>query len=51
MNIYNFPHDTKVKDVHAQNNVILLCPNHHWEFDNGFLVLAELVRPSGIEPL
>ncbi len=49
--IYSFPLDTKVKDVNAQNNVVLLCPNHHWEFDNGLLILDDLVRPSGIEPL
>lgn len=27
--IYSFSLDTKVKDVNAQSNVVLLCPNHH----------------------
>lgn len=29
-----FSDDTKLKDINSENNVIQLCPNCHWEFDN-----------------
>lgn len=32
-----FPESTKVSEVNAQSNLIALCKNHHWEFDNGIL--------------
>ena len=28
---------TKIKIVNSKNNLVYLCKNHHWEFDNGFL--------------
>jgi hypothetical protein len=36
-----FPDDTPIAETYI-NNVIGLCPNHHWEFDNGYLVLSAL---------
>lgn len=36
-----------IGDINSRNNIVQLCPNCHWEFDNGLLKLA----PSeGIEP-
>ena len=32
--VSEFSGDTKINDI---NNLISLCPNHHWEFDNGVL--------------
>lgn len=29
-----FPKETKLKEVNNPQNLILLCPNCHWEFDN-----------------
>jgi hypothetical protein len=31
--------------VNDPSNVLLLCPNHHWEFDNGKLSLDQIGRP------
>ncbi len=35
--IYMFSNDTKLSIINDINNLIALCPNHHWEFDNGYL--------------
>ena len=35
-----FPPTAKLSEVNAQSNLIQLCPNCHWEFDNGFIDLA-----------
>lgn len=32
--ISDFPLDTPLSVVNAIDNLIVLCPNHHWEFDN-----------------
>lgn len=30
-----FPLTATIGEVNARSNVRFLCPNHHWEFDNG----------------
>lgn len=35
----DFDLQTPVSVVNADSNLISLCPNHHWEFDNGRLIL------------
>ena len=37
--ISEFPLEATINDVNAASNVIQLCPNCHWEFDNGLLTL------------
>ena len=37
--IADFPEDTLLSVVNHPDNLIVLCPNHHWEFDNGLLQL------------
>lgn len=37
--INDFELDTPVSVVNNIKNLIPLCPNHHWEFDNGLLLL------------
>ena len=32
--ISEFPLSTKISEVNSENNLILLCPNCHWEHDN-----------------
>lgn len=32
--VNEFPLTAKLSEVHAESNVIQLCPNCHWEFDN-----------------
>jgi predicted restriction endonuclease len=34
-----FSEDTVIAVVNAPENLIGLCPNHHWELDNGYLQL------------
>ncbi len=31
--------DEPIKVINSIDNLIALCPNHHWEFDSGFLLL------------
>jgi len=38
--IKDFPEDTSIKEVNQLTNLIYLCPNHHWELDNGILDLS-----------
>ena len=37
--IHSFPPSAKVSDINSLDNLISLCPNCHWEFDNGLLSL------------
>jgi 5-methylcytosine-specific restriction endonuclease McrA len=37
--ISSFPKTTLIKDVNEIENLIKLCPNCHWEFDNNILKL------------
>lgn len=43
----SFDQSAKLSEVNSPNNVVGLCPNCHWEFDNGWLVVgAEGLEPS-----
>jgi predicted restriction endonuclease len=35
--IADFPNEATLGEVNAVDNLVLLCPNHHWELDHGFL--------------
>lgn len=37
--IEKFPEQTHLSEVNSLNNLVALCPNHHWEFDHGLLSL------------
>lgn len=37
--VSQFPNDTLVSEINRFANLIALCPNHHWELDNGILKL------------
>lgn len=37
--IASYSPDTLVSTVNSVDNLVLLCPNCHWEFDNGLLTL------------
>lgn len=32
--ISSFPDDTMLSEINNISNVVALCPNCHWEFDN-----------------
>ena len=42
--ISSFPLETTLKAINKEENILVLCPNHHWEFDNGKLDKS-LIRP------
>jgi len=37
--IYKFDINTKMGIVNSKENLIYLCPNHHWELDNSIIDL------------
>jgi len=34
--VSQFPDETLISKINESSNLAALCPNHHWEFDNGF---------------
>ena len=38
-----------VSAVNALNNLVALCPNHHWEFDHGHLAAASMLAAATSE--
>lgn len=37
--ICSFPMSALISEINHEDNLVLLCPNCHWEFDNGLLHL------------
>jgi len=37
--VSSFQDDIKISEINRRENLIALCPNCHWEFDNGILKL------------
>jgi HNH endonuclease len=44
--ISEFEKTALISEVNSLNNLIALCPNHHWELDHGLLKVGRL----GVEP-
>lgn len=42
--VSDFPETSTVAEINDINNLIGLCPNHHWEYDNGLLDLKEYIK-------
>lgn len=47
--VAEFPDTAFISEINQPTNLIALCPNCHWEFDNGYLFYK--VAGSGFEPL
>lgn len=45
--IKDFAKDTKISEINDPTNLVLLCPNCHWELDHGII---KMVGGDGIEP-
>lgn len=43
--VSSFSKETKLSEINDISNLITLCPNHHWELDNGYL---KMVAARGI---
>ncbi len=39
--ISSFSLDTKISEINHLSNLCPLCPNHHWEYDNGLITLPD----------
>jgi HNH endonuclease len=37
--ISEFSKNSLVSEINSQDNLVALCPNHHWEFDSGLITL------------
>ena len=42
--VSSYDDNTTVKEVNSPDNILILCPNHHWEFDNGILTIESIVH-------
>jgi len=40
--IKDFPDSALVSDVNAPDNLLALCPNHHWEFDKNIITIEDI---------
>ena len=40
--VSSFGDDALLGEVNDPKNILVLCPNHHWELDNGMLRLEEI---------
>jgi predicted restriction endonuclease len=36
--IAHFSETAALEEINSLSNLIYLCPNHHWELDNGLLI-------------
>jgi hypothetical protein len=45
IDIAAFPDTATVRQINAPSNVVGLCPNHHWEYDHGFLESDKVFKP------
>lgn len=45
--IADFDSSATLSEVNDLSNLVYLCPNHHWEFDNGHLKLHRQIAQSG----
>ena len=39
--VSEFDDNTTIAEINNIDNLIALCPNHHWEYDNGFLKISK----------
>lgn len=40
--MHSFSLNDKLGDINASSNIVVLCPNHHWEFDNGLIDIKDI---------
>jgi len=40
--VYEFHDLAKISEINGISNLVALCPNHHWELDNGFITREEI---------
>jgi hypothetical protein len=45
--VKDFPPEAYLYDINHIKNLVGLCPNHHWEFDNGLLNIPTCFATAG----
>lgn len=40
--VAQFNDDALLSVVNSPDNILVLCPNHHWEFDNNLITLCDI---------
>lgn len=49
--VSSFQNENTLLEINNSNNLTLLCPNCHWEFDNGLILdIKTLASLEGVEP-
>jgi hypothetical protein len=43
--VSDFPHEATLAEMNDIENLVALCPTHHWEFDNGYLTVKGVQNP------
>lgn len=41
--VSDFDNNTLISEINSINNLIALCPNHHWEYDNHMLDISDYI--------
>ena len=44
--VSSFPDTATLAEINALDNLVELCPNHHWEHDHGILKLPRKAKPK-----
>lgn len=42
--VSSFDETATLNEVNHPDNILVLCPNHHWEFDNGKILLGDVPK-------
>jgi len=42
--IASFSDETLIREINAIENLVTLCPNHHWEFDHGLFAAGRVLE-------
>ena len=42
--VLEFPDEATIGEINSIKNMVALCPNHHWEFDNGKMSDEDLLK-------
>ena len=48
--IKDFNDNISLDEINHPTNLIVLCPNHHWEFDNGVISIEEIDQVTNVKP-
>ncbi len=48
VSVSEFDKSAKISEINGIINLVPLCPNHHWEFDNGLISREEIIKIKNI---